>query len=211
MTLSLERKKVNAIYEELKGWQSAIGSLLGFVALMLGALWNFHLNRKRDAALRKEEGLSVTVAIYSEIVQLRREAATLAKLVSSIARHSGHGEPGVIKIDEHFLEAHAPTEPSIYKALASKVGLLSVDVVLPIAEFYRQYEEMRLALPLLIEKKERGYDYGFSYVLKPARSAVHNIVETLKRIEGETGIKSGVEDLDLGFTDLIIDVVEEAG
>lgn len=31
------------IYGELKSWQTGIGALLGFVALMVAALWNFHL------------------------------------------------------------------------------------------------------------------------------------------------------------------------
>ena len=44
-------------YSELKGWQTAIGSLLGFIALMVAALWNFRLNRRRDAALRADEAL----------------------------------------------------------------------------------------------------------------------------------------------------------
>jgi hypothetical protein len=30
-------------YEELKSWQAAIGSLLGFLALMVAALWNFRI------------------------------------------------------------------------------------------------------------------------------------------------------------------------
>lgn len=35
-------------YQELKTWQTGIGALLGFTALMSAALWNFHLNRVRD-------------------------------------------------------------------------------------------------------------------------------------------------------------------
>ena len=31
--------------------------MLGFVALMVAALWNFRLNRKRDAALRADEAV----------------------------------------------------------------------------------------------------------------------------------------------------------
>jgi len=31
-------------YSELKGWQGGIGSLLEFIALIVGALWNFRLS-----------------------------------------------------------------------------------------------------------------------------------------------------------------------
>ena len=72
-----------SIYEELRGWQAGIGSLVGLVALLLGALWNFHLNRRRDKALRREEVLSVEVALYGEILLLRNEVALIARLVAN--------------------------------------------------------------------------------------------------------------------------------
>ena len=61
------------IYQEAKTWQTAIGSIFGFGALMVAALWNFHLNRRRDTALRREEIHSVAAAIYGEILLLRKE------------------------------------------------------------------------------------------------------------------------------------------
>jgi hypothetical protein len=77
-------------YEELKGWQGGIGSLLGFLALIVGALWNFRLNRRRDAALRAEEVVSVAAALYGEIVLLRIEAAGLARAVANVATSVGN-------------------------------------------------------------------------------------------------------------------------
>ncbi len=71
-------------YSELKGWQTAIGSLLGFIALMVAALWNFRLNRRRDAALRADEALSVVTALYGEILLLRKEVGELARVVANI-------------------------------------------------------------------------------------------------------------------------------
>jgi hypothetical protein len=60
----------HSIYEELKTWQQGVGALIGFVALMGAAWWNFHLNRRRDAALRNEEARAILAALYGEIVVL---------------------------------------------------------------------------------------------------------------------------------------------
>ena len=117
-----------SVYAELKQWQTAIGSLLGFLALMVAALWNFHLNRRRDAALRAEETNSIAAALYGEIVLLRKQVAHVARAVAAI--EASHDR----KLDKHFLEAHTLSEPVLYKALAPKIGLLSSDLVIAITE-----------------------------------------------------------------------------
>jgi hypothetical protein len=82
------------MYEELKTWQTGIGALLGFVALIVAALWNFHLNRRRDDHLRKEEMRSVAAALYGEIVLLRIEVALLSKIVAKIECSGARGPTG---------------------------------------------------------------------------------------------------------------------
>jgi hypothetical protein len=57
---------------ELQGAQtgfigSLTGSALGIVALVIGALINFWLNRKRDAHLLTEDADAVAAALYGEI------------------------------------------------------------------------------------------------------------------------------------------------
>src|SRR5688572_21201123 len=90
--------------DELRGGQTAIGSFFGFVALMTGALWNFHLNRKRDEALRKDERVSVAAALYGEILLLRKAAAHLALVIANVYMRQGISR-SAIKFDENFLEA----------------------------------------------------------------------------------------------------------
>jgi hypothetical protein len=187
------------LYEELKGWQGGIGSLLGLVALMLGALFNFHLNRKRDAILRTEEALSVAAALYGEIVLLRKQAAKLACAVAAVEINQ------TLKLDTHFVEAQKLSEPTLYKALAPKIGLLSPDLVLAITEFHKNFQEARSWLPLLVENKERGYGYFSLSVLEPARDAVINIVPALREIERIASIPKPAEDPDLGLTEVAIE------
>ncbi|MBO9622564.1 MAG: hypothetical protein J7500_07610 [Sphingomonas sp.] len=69
------------IYSELKGWQALIGSLLGFLALLGGALFNAHLNRKRDDRLRLAEAKIVALSLYGEVTLFRKDMASLANAV----------------------------------------------------------------------------------------------------------------------------------
>jgi hypothetical protein len=190
-------------YEELKGWQGGIGALFGLVALMVGALFNFSLNRKRDARLREEEAKSVAAALYGEIVLLRQEAARLARAVAAVEIK------GVRKITPHFVEANKLSEPILYKALAPKIGLLSPDLVIALTEFHKNFQEARTWLPLLVENEERGYGYFSMSVLKPARDAVKDIVPALRKIESVASIPKPADDPDLGLTEQAIEMDEE--
>jgi hypothetical protein len=199
-----------SFYDELKGWQGAIGAGFGFIALVAGALLNFHLNRRRDARLRRDETVSVTAALYGEIVLLRKEAAQLAAAVASVHMGIGmHREP-IFRFDSHFLESHTLSEATLYKALASKLGMLSTDLILAITEFHKDFQEARIWLPLLAENKERKYDYGVTSVLVPARNAVQNIVPALRKIEALAGVAvPAPETLEMGSTQTVIEMDEE--
>jgi hypothetical protein len=189
----------HSFYEELKTWQTGIGALLGFVALMVAALWNFHLNRRRDASIRKEEALSVAAALYGEIVLFRKQIAGLGRAVaaSQLRRE--------VELNIHFVQSHTLPEPLLYKALASKVGLLNSDLVVAITEFYGNVQEAKTWLPLLVENKERGYQFSTLAVLMPARDAVRNIVPALRKIEHMASIGTQCPDPDLGMTDEAIE------
>jgi hypothetical protein len=52
------------------------GSSIGLVALLLGALFNAHLNRKRDDRLRREEQRAVATALRAELAGFRRALLT---------------------------------------------------------------------------------------------------------------------------------------
>lgn len=193
------------IYEELKAWQGAIGSLFGFMALMAAALWNFRLNRKRDAALRADEALSVAAALYGEIMLLRKEAAQIATTVAKMAMRETRYGSSSYKIDSHFLEAYKLSEPMFYKTLAPQIGLLSADLVIAITEFHRNFQEVKISLPLLVENSDRGYDYSWSSVLIPARDAVKNIIPASRKIEQLTSISTPMKDLELREVEEVIE------
>jgi hypothetical protein len=200
---SLEASGVT-LYEEIKSWQGAIGSVLGFAALIVGALWNFRLNRRRDAALRAEEAVSVAAALYGEIVLLRIEAASLARAVASVHISVGTQRDPTIRFDSHFVVAHQISEAMLYKALAPKLGMLPAELIIGITAFHKNIQEMRNWLPLLIDDPGRKYSYRASQVLVPARDAVFDIIPTLKQIERMAGIPKAAEVLDLGKAEGVI-------
>lgn len=191
----------STIYSELKSWQHGIAALLGLLALMAAALFNYRLNRLRDAALRKDEALSIAVGIYSEIVVLREELVRLSKAVANnyFRRH---------EIDEHFLAAHKLSEPVLFKALAPKIGLLPPHLALAIAEFYQRLQEVVLWLPLLAENKDRRFGYSRMAVLKPVVTGVRNVLPALKVIEVMGALPKVVGELDLKDADEVIEQEE---
>jgi hypothetical protein len=190
-------------YNELKGWQTGIGSMLGFVALMMAALWNFRLNRRRDAALRAEEALSVATALYGEILMLRKEIGTIATVVAKNELNP------LRKLDKHFLKEYPLSEPLLYKALASKIGLLSSDLVVSITAFHKDLQEAKTGLPLLIENPQRKTTYSAVEFLLPARNVIENIRPTLEKIEHMASILKPVENIDLDSIEIVINREEE--
>jgi hypothetical protein len=197
------------LYREAKGWQTAIGSVLGFGALMIGALWNFHLNRRRDAVLRREEMLSVAAALYGEILLLRMEVARISLSTAGVFVGVGTQPNPTIKFDEHFLEAQTLPEPILYRTLAPKLGLLSADMVVAITRFHSNFQSVKSRLPLLLPKKGRGYTHSVLNVLVPARDAVKEIIPTLRQIESMLSISDPASDPEMGQTNFVIEMEEE--
>jgi len=194
-------------YAELKSWQQSLASLLGFGALMVAALFNYHLNRRRDQRLREEEANAVAAALYGEILLIRIEVArAIRALALSHRRRELEGKEG--SIDEHFLEAFPLPEPLLYKSLAAKIGMLSPDLILAITEFHSNYQEVRSSIPLLLHKEDRGFSYTPLAVLRPARDAVMKIRPALRRIENLVPVASPAADPNLSEVEDLIDVEE---
>lgn len=188
------------IYHELKGWQNLIGSVLGFLFLILGALYNFRLNRRRDDLMRADEARSVLAALYGEILLLREEVGDLARIVAGTEVRYGTSRQEGVPFDEHFVRAYGLSEPVFYGALASKIGLIEPDLVISITEFHRNYQEAKKWLPLLVDTPDRRYGYFVSAVLRPACDAVNNVEPALKKIEAILSVNRPAKEIDLGYT-----------
>lgn len=197
-----------SIYQEAKSWQGAIGSLLGFIALLCGALFNFHLNRKRDSALRDDDALVVVAALYGEILALRREAARLAQ--ATAREYEGWGISGVPQtpFDKHFMEGNKLSEPVLFRALSSKVGMLRPRLAQAIIQFHLNIQEARQWVPLLSDDPERQFFYSPIHVLSPTLAAINDIVPALRQIEGMLNLSPHEDSFDLTRAENVLDVEE---
>lgn len=184
-------------YSELKSWQTGIGAMAGFTALMVAALFNAHLNRLRDERMRSTEMIAVASALYGEVTILRRSVARLANAVGR--RYFDHGL-GRIKgepFDQHFVEGNSIPAPTLYPSLSDKVGMLPSNVALEVVRFYARIEEVQTWLPRLREDANRPFTYAVLYVLDPAIDAVNGILPALRTIEDLAGIAERADTLDM--------------
>lgn len=173
--------------EGVKDWQPLLGALLGFGALTFGALYNYKLGRKRDDAIRDKEALSVALGLYSEINIISKELATLANSVGGWYLRSGvYG----YDLPKHYTGNFVLPEPTLFRALAAKVGMLPPEILMPITRFYGFYGEVVGHFPKILEDNEHRISYGVEWVLDPAISAIEGVQSALREIEKIGNIKS---------------------
>jgi len=190
---------------ELDLLSAAVGAGLAAVGALLS-------NRWRDSLQRSDEMRSVAAVLYGEVLLLRDELGLTARIVARL-RVDG------ADISRRIAEDYMPTEPVIYPAVASRIGLLPPQWVLAITAFHQRYETVRRYLPLIVETEIDSYirsgqvvplpertrlPYGVTAVLAPAQEAVHEIKPTLRAIEDLLGVVRAA-DPDLGYTDGVIE------
>ena len=186
------------------------GVLIGLATVVLGALLNASLNRRRDDRIRNAEMIAVAAALYGEVLLLRQELARLAKIVARIHQYTAFDSKPTFKFDEYFLEEIKLSDPLLYKSLAPKIGILKPDLVIAITEFYKDFQVTKSALPLLVDRPGRPYDYGPAWVLRPACDAITKISPALRRIEALAHIQSSApETLDTGDAEIVLELEED--
>lgn len=180
---------------------SATGSAIGLVALLLGALFNFGLNRRRDALLRREEANAVAAALYGEVLLIQRELAKIGNRVVQVRMRYPPAE-----FDRQFLDENPIPEPTLYNALASKLGMLPPGEVLALTEFHAQLKELTHWLPQLQHDDTKKHSYSVLYVLEPIHDAITTIAPTLRSIEKRLSIESPAPEPDLSRTNEMIEM-----
>jgi hypothetical protein len=68
---------------------SLVGAFVGLLALLLGALFNAHLNRKRDDRLRAEERRSVGAALRAELAAFKDTLVENSETLSRAQENPG--------------------------------------------------------------------------------------------------------------------------
>lgn len=97
---------------------NVIGSAIGLVAILLGALWNARLTRKRDMLVMNEEAKSIAAAIGAEM-------GVYAELMCGRMSQAQIGPEGRTA---GIVRSLLAPQPVVWPALASRVGLLGAEL-----------------------------------------------------------------------------------
>jgi len=105
------------------------GSSLGLFALLVGALFNAHLNRKRDDELRKKEARALAVALRAELAGKSRNLRDNAK---RLEEQKGEG---------YLLVPDLAQSVRIMPSLTDKLGLLDEETIVAVLDAYVVMEQ----------------------------------------------------------------------
>jgi hypothetical protein len=117
-----------------------VGSFFGLIALLLGALFNAELNRRRDDRLRTEEQRAVATALKAELEGLRRTLNDAAETIS---------QEGYLQPDEQVQVPDLAQSIRIMPGVVSKLGLLDQTIISAVLDAYGLVEEYSAKLVLL--------------------------------------------------------------
>ncbi len=102
---------------------SVIGPAIGLIALLLGALFNGYLNRRRDERLRRQNMAGIAAALYGELDSIRESLLRNSKMAEN--------PKGGMLIGPDL--EHSVT---VWKKLVSEVQLFDADTVRVLVETY---------------------------------------------------------------------------
>jgi hypothetical protein len=141
-----------------------IGSSIGLVALLLGALFNAELNRRRDDRLRREDKRAVAIALRAELEGLRRTLNDNAETVS---------QEGYLKPGEQLNVPDLVQSIRIMPEVVSKLGLLDGKIISAVVDAYSMAEEYSAKLLLLggLLRALRGRKKISSHRIRPTPAA----------------------------------------
>lgn len=115
------------------------GSSFGLIALLLGALFNAHLNRKRDDNLREVDRVAVASAIYAELSGVHRTLLENAKRLTDNPPSAGEGV--AVPDLAHLVQ--------VFSHMLPKIGLLRADTIRTVMDAYVLIEQYAEGLILL--------------------------------------------------------------
>jgi len=135
------------------------GSTLGFLALLAGALFNAHLNRRRDDRQRRHDRTALATALCAEL-QLTRE---ILLSNTDVLRNPPTG------VDDGFFVPLPVVK--FLPALTDRIGLLSSDAIKAALSAYLVIEQTGSELAMLGGRRLNNPDNNQLWV--PATCAPH--------------------------------------
>lgn len=129
-------------------WGAVVGVGGGLTAILIGALVNAALNRRRDNRLRDIEGRAVAAAIRGELSSMKISIAELLpiwktgeRMFSTVRRQQASFPGGIgAPIDANEYAKLPPFHATIFEANASRIGLLGSDLAGAVTVVYTNYQ-----------------------------------------------------------------------
>jgi len=128
------------LYDTSPGQATFLGSLIAFLALLGGALFNAELNRRRDDRLRREDQRAVATALRAELKGLHR---TLVDNAETMAQED------YLKPGEQVNVPDLAQSIRVMPGVVSRLGLLDETIISAVVNAYGMVEEYPAKLLLL--------------------------------------------------------------
>jgi len=126
------------------------GSSFGLIALLLGALFNAHLNRKRDNRLREQDRQMVAVALHAELSSIEHTLLENAKRLTEKPPGEGAG----------FLVPDVMHSSLLFKDMLPRIGLLDPGTTRKVIDSYillsQYFEGLILVGGVVVQKLPEG-------------------------------------------------------
>jgi hypothetical protein len=121
------------------------GSAIGFLTLILGALFNAYLNRRRDDSLRDFDRTSLAIAFHTELAGIH---TSLIDNVEALRKRPPSNPGGFLMPSPHRI---------MLQAMHDKLGLLRPECVSAILKAYILVDQIRDALIVLGGTHPEGF------------------------------------------------------
>lgn len=125
---------------------NVIGSSIGLVAILIGALWNAHLTRKRDKLLRQEEVSALRAALAGELAAAMELTAGRLFQVGTV----GNGLSGPM------LQALKPPDLVLWPKLCDRLGWLDGALAAQVIKAFSLLEWQMCVLRACVDEAAQG-------------------------------------------------------
>jgi hypothetical protein len=163
------------------------GSSLDLLAILIGALVNAHLNRRRDDRLRNHEVRALATALQAELKGLHRTLVHNAKEIREGEKQKKDEAERAIAIPD------LSRSVIIYPEVVSKLGVLDIETIQCVIDAYilvRQYGTRMVIRGGTRGSKERGLDNMIEmprerakYIIAASEGVAGEIEKTIKLLE----------------------------
>jgi hypothetical protein len=162
---------------------SFTGAAIGLIALLLGALFNAHLNRRRDDRIRNEEARTSAIALKAE----------LSGIVLALSRNVEDASNKQLQPNEGYTVPDLSQAVRVLPHVLPKLGLLDTDTIQAVLDAYALVEQHCEALIMIGAKPDPRGPFGRRRLFVPGSS-----VDSLTKIDRATSeqIQEAVAKLD---------------